>query len=60
MAGRVADPSAAPPRRAQVHSIVDEVIANGYMVEANKANVLEPIRVMRKAMAGSGKGGSDQ
>ena len=43
-----------------MHSIVDEIIANGYMVEANKTNVMEPIRVMRKAMAGSGKGGSDQ
>jgi len=48
--------------RSQVHSIIDEIIANGHMVEANKANVLEPIRVMRKAMAGAnGKGGaSDQ
>ena len=41
----------------KVHCIIDEIIANGDMVEANKVNVLEPIRNL-STVGGSHSNGS--
>ena len=34
-----------------VHMIVDEVISNGHVVDANKANILEPVRLVSSLAA---------
>lgn len=43
---------------AQVHCIIDEIIANGDMVETNKTNALEPIRVLRRSVAAANGSGA--
>ena len=35
----------------KAHFIVDEMVMNGHIVDANKANVLKPIHLMEKASA---------
>ncbi len=32
----------------KAHFILDEMVANGYIVETNKANILKPIQLLDK------------
>ena len=34
----------------KAHFIVDEMVMNGYIVEANKANILKPIALMERTV----------